>query len=233
MDHLFQPGNEFGKGRPLGAPNKRTNELRIRLQNRGDTDPAEFCSSIVSNPNEPTELRLAASNYLLPYLYAKRGAVPTPRYIDEPIQLPEPTTIEQANKNIAYISNLKAQGLIDLDFANSLIADNTTIANNLIAEEELRFKINPPETRDTTIRIEGGLPALPGTNISMPVLNGHAVSEQLLSAPTDVVPPEPPTEFTPADLKAQGPHPLQRHHFEEPRTKSTNGQGENQGGEPV
>jgi hypothetical protein len=184
MDHLFQPGNEFGKGRPPGAPNKRTNELRIRLQNRGDIDPAEFCSSIVSNPNEPTELRLAASNYLLPYLYAKRGAVPTPRYIDEPIQLPEPTTIEQANKNIAYISNLKAQGLIDLDFANSLIADNTTIANNLIAEEELKFKLYPPEERDTVIKIEGGLPQLPGAeNLIMPQLNGHATNGHDALAP--------------------------------------------------
>jgi hypothetical protein len=66
--------------------------------------------------------------------------VVTPRYIDEPVQLPEPVTIEQANKNIAYLSNLKAQGLIDLDFANSLIADNTTIANNLIAEEETEIQ---------------------------------------------------------------------------------------------
>ena len=239
MDYYFQPGNTEGKGRPPGAPNKRTNELRRRLQERGDVDPADYCSQIVSSPNEPTELKLAAANYLLPYLYPKRGAVATPRYIDEPIQLPEPQTIEQANKNIAYISNLKAQGLIDLDFANSLIADNTTIANNLIAEEELKFKISPPETRDTTITVVGGLPALPGTTITMPVLNGSAVSEQLLSAPKDVVPPDEPqlrtdyavgsspNEITQGEAKAQGPHPLQEHHFKpepEPgKNSSTNG----------
>ena len=227
MDHYFQPGNTEGKGRPPGAPNKRTNELRRRLQDRGDIDPADYCSQIVSNPNESTELKLAAANYLLPYLYPKRGAVATPRYIDEPIQLPEPQTIEQANKNIAYISNLKAQGLIDLDFANSLIADNTTIANNLIAEEELKFKLYPPEQRDTTIHITGGLPSLPGTNITMPVLNGHAVSEQLLSAPTDVVPDvsSSGTATTPGEAKTQGAHPLQKHHFAsaEPGTSSTIG----------
>jgi hypothetical protein len=132
--------------------------------------------------------------------------VATPRYIDEPIQLPEPLTIEQANRNIAYISNLKAQGLIDLDFANSLIADNTTIVNNLIAEEELKFKISPPETRDTTITVVGGLPALPGTNITMPVLdhepatNGHALE-----------PPVPQIEGR----------------------NSGNGQGETKGGDPA
>jgi hypothetical protein len=217
-DYHFQPGNTESTGRPPGSPNKRTNELRYRLQNRGDVDPADFCSQIVSSPNEPTELKLQAANFLLPYLYPKRGAVATPRYIDDPVQLPEPLTIEQATKNIAYISNLKAQGLIDLDFANSLIADNTTIANNLIAEEELKFKISPPETRDTTITISGGLPALPGTTISMPVLNGHAVSEQLLTAPT-----------TPGEAKAIGPHPLQERHFKpepEPGKNSTNGGGE-------
>ena len=200
---VFQPGNNHSEGRPPGAANRRSEELRRRLRDRGDVDPADFCSQIVSSPNEPTELKLQAANFLLPYLYPKRGAVATSRYIDEPVQLPEPVTIEQANKNIAYISNLKARGLIDLDFANSLIADNTTIANNLIAEEELKFKLNPPETRDQTITIRGGLPSLPGTNITMPVLNGHAVSEQLLTAPADVVPPG--QEPTPAEAKTQGP----------------------------
>ena len=203
-DYHFQPGNTESTGRPPGSPNKRTNELRRRLQVRGDVDPADYCSSIVSSPNEPTELKLQAANFLLPYLYPKRGAVATPRYIDDPVQLPEPVTIEQANKNIAYISNLKAQGLIDLDFANSLVADNTAIANNLIAEEELKFKINPPEQRDTTIRITGGLPPLPGTNVTMPVLNGHATNgngHAALHAPTDAV---PAIEAAP---KAQDPEP--------------------------
>src|SRR5262249_36912307 len=171
-DYHFQPGNTESKGRPRGSANRRTDELSFRLQNRGDVDPADFCSQIVSSPNKPTELKPQAAYFLLPYLYPKRGAVVTPRYIDEPIQLPEPETIEQANKNIAYISNLKAQGLIDLYFANSLIADNTTIANNLIAEEELNFKIYPPAEREQTIQITGGLPQLPGTSIVMPVLDG-------------------------------------------------------------
>jgi hypothetical protein len=123
-----------------------------------------------------------------------------------------------------------------LDFANSLIADNTTIANNLIAEEELKFKLSPPETRDTTITVVGGLPALPGTNIEMPVLNGHAVSEQLLAAPKDVVPStnqaqeDLPKEFpTPGEVKAIGPHPLQERHFKpepEPGKNSTTNGGQ-------
>ena len=237
----FQPGHTFSPGRRPGSRNKRTAEIFNRLENRGDIYPADLLSSIVTNPQEQQELRIQAAGLLMPYKYGKHGSIPPLRYIDEPVQLPEPLTIEQATKNIAYISSLKAQGLIDLDFANSLIADNTTIANNLIAEEELKFKLYPPETRDTTITVVGGLPALPGTNITMPVLNGHAVSEQLLSAPTDVIPADDGTNQvpettatellpTPGELKAQGPHPLQEHHFapssdepDEPRTNSTNG----------
>src|SRR5262249_57603087 len=117
----LERGKDYSCGGVAGGGNGRWEQLRIRLRDRGDVDPADYCSSTVSSPNEPTELKLQAANFLLPYLYPKRGAVATPRYIDEPVQLPEPQTIEQANKNIAYISNLKAQGLIDLDFANSLI----------------------------------------------------------------------------------------------------------------
>jgi hypothetical protein len=200
----FQPGHNLSNGRPPGAANRRSEQLRIRLRDRGDIDPADFCSSIVSSQTEPTELKLQAANFLLPYLYPKRGAVATPRYIDEPVQLPEPATIEQANKNIAYISNLKAQGLIDLDFANSLIADNTTIANNLIAEEELKFKLYPPEEREQSIVIKGGLPVMPGLEgVMMPQLNGHATNGNghALAAPTDAV---PQLESAP---KAQAPEP--------------------------
>ena len=201
----FQPGHTLSPGRRLGSRNKRTAEIFNRLENRGDLDPADLLSSIVTNPQEQQELRIQAAGLLMPYKYGKHGSIPPLRYIDQPIQLPEPTTIEQANRNISFISNLKAQGLIDLDFANSLIADNTTIANNLIAEEELKFKISPPETRDSTIRIEGGLPALPGTNVTMPVLDGRSVTNgHALEPPPPVVPaiesapnsqdPEPPPQ---------------------------------------
>src|SRR5215472_8357834 len=159
----FQPGHTLSPGRRLGSRNKRTAEIFNRLETRGDIDPADLLSSIVTNPQEQQELRIQAAGLLMPYKYGKHGSIPPLRYINEPVQLPEPQTIEQANRNIAYISNLKAQGLIDLDFANSLIADNTTIPNTLIAHQALKLKISPPETRDTTITVVRGLAALPGT----------------------------------------------------------------------
>jgi hypothetical protein len=50
---------------------------------------------------------------------------------------------------------MKAQGRIDLDFAESLIADNRTIANNFIAEEELKLKLlHAGGDREVTIRVQ-------------------------------------------------------------------------------
>ena len=235
MDHWFQPGNTESPGRPPGSLNKRTKELINRLQERGDKDPAEFLSSIVSSETEPTELKVAASNYLLPYLYSKRGAMPPPRYVELEIDVTEFTHVSQAETALAKIAIDVANGRVDIQSAqevSALIKDWISIQ---YAKDELAFKLHPPDQRDTTIKIQGGLPALPGTSISMPVLNGHSVSEQLLAAPADVVPEgahasgeEPPTEFpTPGELKAQGPHPLQKHHFQadEPGQNSGNGQG--------
>jgi hypothetical protein len=59
----------------------------------------------------------------MPYKYGKCGTLIQPRFIEEPVQIPLPTTIAQARENIAFISDLKAQGRIDLDTADSLIAD--------------------------------------------------------------------------------------------------------------
>src|SRR5262249_8255899 len=65
-------------------------------------------------------------------------------------------------------------------------------------------QINAGSTEhEQTIRIEGGLPALPGTNITMPMLDGHATNGNghALAAPTDAV---PAIEAAP---KAQDPEP--------------------------
>ena len=120
----FQPGNEEGKGCPPGVPNRRSNELALRLKERGDVDPADFCSSIVSSPNESTELKLQAANYLLPYLYSKRGAVTPPRYVEEVITAPEFTSVEIAESFLAKIATLVAGGELDIQPDTRLVNEN-------------------------------------------------------------------------------------------------------------
>jgi hypothetical protein len=170
-------------GRPKGTRNKRTQEILDMIAERGDTDPLDYLSGIVSgNGQYTTEQKTIAANYLLPYKHSKCGTTPVPRYIAEPIELPhlKPQTLEQINENINFITELKAQGRLDIDIADSFINGQRAIANNLIAEEELKLKIanSPAALGDQTIQIVGGLPALPGTSIIMPEMNGmngHAI----------------------------------------------------------
>jgi hypothetical protein len=165
--------------------------------------------------------------------------MPPPRFIDDlQIDVTEFSHVSDAEAFLQKIALLCARGHLDIQSAQELSGLVKAWIDTQYAKEELAYKISPPETHDTTIRIEGGLSNgqvnLPGTDIIQPpVLNGHAVSEQLLAAPTDVIPPDDGTNQAPSEaatefseLKAQGPHPLQEHHFgpePEPGKNSTNG----------
>jgi hypothetical protein len=59
-----QTGNP--NGRPVGSRNKRDAELWSRLEARGDLDPAELLSSIVTDTKETKELRAQAANFDTP-----------------------------------------------------------------------------------------------------------------------------------------------------------------------
>jgi hypothetical protein len=97
------------------------------------------------------------------------------------------------------LTDLKAQGQIDIDIADSLIGGLRTMAQSIVAEEELKLKYanSPLASKEQTIQIEGGLPALPGTNVIMPELNGHN-GHVIEGIPAPVPVPEP---------KAQDPQP--------------------------
>src|SRR6516225_11013910 len=165
---VFQPGNTISSGRPPGAANRRSEQLRIRLKDRGDVDPADYCSSIVSSPNEPTELKLAAANYLLPYLYPKRGAVATPRYVEESIHVPQFEHLIDAEQFIAQIAALVAAGSLDIQTGLELTSIAKAWLDAQYAKEELAIKqitAGTSEHEQRVIRVEGMLQQLPGTNI--------------------------------------------------------------------
>jgi hypothetical protein len=164
-------------------------------------------------------------------------STPTPRFIDLQLDVPEFTHVSDAENFLAKIALLVAKGHLDIQSGQELSGLVKTWIDTQYQKEELQFKISPPDQRDTTITVQGGLPPLPGTQIDMPKLNGHPADPYALAAPKDVVPgtnqvqEDSPTEFspTPGELKAQGPHPLQKHHFDpepEPGKNSTNGSGD-------
>ena len=218
----FQPGHTLSPGRRLGSRNKRTAEIFNRLENRGDLDPADLLSSIVTNNQEPKELRIQAAGLLMPYKYSKCGTAPVQVYIDVPLDTPEFTHVSDAEQFLAKVAALVAHGQLDFQAGQNLSALAKNWIDAQYAREELAIKqINAGTTEHAhVIRVEGGLPPLPGCNVTMPQLDGKpATNGHALAAPTDAVPaieaahkardPEPP----PQDPRSNRNHQYHRKRY--------------------
>jgi hypothetical protein len=183
-------------GRPKGSRNRRTQEILDAIRERGDKDPVDALSEIVTTTTNQ-ELKVQAANILAPYLHSKRSTAPTPRYIDEPVVVPQFTCIEEAENYLAEIPRRVGQG--KLDFQSGL--DLSTLTKNWIdakyAREELQLKlaVHNGIGGEQRITVHGGLPTLPGCeNLIMPVLNGNEINGEVihaLDAPeTESIPPQ-------------------------------------------
>src|SRR5215813_11714460 len=187
-------GYEYGGiGRPRGSRNKRNEEVWNRLESRGDLDPADLLSSIVTNNEEPKELRIQAAGLLMPYKYSKCGTAPVQVYIDVPLDTPEFTNLSDAEQFLAKVAALVANGQLDFQAGQNLSALAKNWIDSQYAREELAIKqYNAGSTeREQVIRVEGGLPVMPGLEgVVMPQLNGHATNGHghALAAPTNAVP---------------------------------------------
>ena len=199
----FQPGLSGNpNGRPSGIRNKRTEKIFKELAERGDRDPADILSAIASDQTEPKELRVRAASELMGYMHGKMGTIPAPRFVADPFEVPQFTSIDQAEDYLAEIPQRVARG--ELDFQSAL--DFSNMIRNWIeaklAHVGTDLKVQAQGGGDTTIRIEGGLPPLPGTSINMTNEltldhNGHAI-DHLPSEVQAVIPihsaPEPPKD---------------------------------------
>ena len=162
----FQPGVASNPaGHPKGARNKRTEEIWSRLEARGDLDPADVLSEIVSDKTLAKELRATAANYLLPYKYGI-GVIPVVRSIPEQIEVPNFTSIDQGEEFLNDISVRLGRGEIDSQSALELGSLTKQWINSRRAGEELQRKITAQGGGfEQHITISGGLPSLPGFNI--------------------------------------------------------------------
>jgi hypothetical protein len=180
----FQPGNIANpEGRPKGSRNRRTQEILDLLKSRGDKDPLDFLSEVISGNGEyPAELKVTASNILAPYVHSKRGALVAPRFIGEPVQVPDFQSTDDAEKFLADLP--RRVGLGELDFQSGL--DLSTMTKNWISakyeREELQLKITAQGgPTNQVIEIRGGLPVMPGhEGLIMPNINGaHGQESEL------------------------------------------------------
>ena len=161
----FQVGAEStrGPGRPAGSRNRRTQEVLDLIKDK--KDPLVALAEIVDTSTVP-EHRMTASNILAPYLHSKRGTLPAPRFVEDPIQVPNFTSIQEALDFQAEITRRAAAGELELQISQDISNLVKNWVLSVTAQDELQLKIakeNPQGPQEITVR--GGLPTLPGTNI--------------------------------------------------------------------
>jgi len=200
---VWQPGKSGNPHGYKGPRDRARRQVFDHIRDLGHKDALVTLSYLHHNEQIDPAIRVAAASALAPYCHPKMQATPTPRYIDVQLDVPEFTHVSDAETFLAKIALLTARGHLDIQSAQELSALVKAWIDTQYAKEELQFKINPPETHDQTITISGGLPALPGTNVTMPVLDGHAPhgNGHALAAPTDAV------QAIEAAPKAQDPGP--------------------------
>ena len=201
----WEPGKSGNPNGYKGPRDRARRQVFDTIKNLGHKDALETLSYLQHNEQIEPGLRIAAASALAPYCHPKMQATPTPRFVECQIEVPEFTHLSHAEQFLAKIAALVARGELDIQTGLEL----STLAKNWIdaqyAREELAIKqYNAGSTEhEQTIRIEGGLPALPGTNITMPLLDGHATNGNghALAAPTAAV------SAIEAAPKAQDPEP--------------------------
>jgi hypothetical protein len=190
----FAPGQSGNPSGWQGGRQRRHREVFDEIKKLGHRD-ALITLSEIQHTTQDESLKIAAAAALAPYAHPKLQALPTPRFIENPIEVPEFTSVQIAESFLAKITVLVARGELDIQSGLEL----STLAKNWIDSQNARIALELKQITveggptEQTIRIEGGLPELPGTNVTMPRLNGHAIDGHALAPPA-----ADPPETTPA-----------------------------------
>src|SRR5262249_51386642 len=213
-----QSGNPKGYS---GPRNRRRHEVFEQIKGLGHKD-ALVTLSTLAHESQDEGIKMAAAAALAPYCHPKLQAIPTPRFVETPIEVPsEFTHVSDAEAFLAKIAALVARGELDIQTGLELSQLTKAWIDSKHAAKELDLKVISIEggPSEQTIRIEGGLPILPGCeNLIMPVLdgkpatNGHALEAAALSVPQIESSPSPvaaanessPSPPTPDETNGQG-----------------------------
>jgi hypothetical protein len=201
----FQPGQSGNPAGNTGHSTRRkgTREAFEAIKNAGYIDPLVNLAKI-QHEGETESIRTSAAAALVPYVHPKLQSIPVPRFIDRPFKIPVFQTIDDAKNFLASIPNRIAAGELDLDFADSLTKSTVAWLQLQYAEMgiDLKAAAQGASDRDTTIRILGGLPVMPGCeNLMMPTpeqINGNRYEL-----------PPPPSTLNPSSI--DGVHTAEPH----------------------
>ena len=166
-------------GRTPGSRNERTEDVWKALEARGDKDPLTT-SHLHSLPTKLQKRASASRPQTTSFRTSIRSVVrrPLPVTSKMPSQTPEFVSILEAENFLADISRRAGAGELELQSALdvSTLVKNWILSVNSRQEFDLKVAAQGGGS-DQTIRIEGGLPPLPGTNVIMSETaigtNGH------------------------------------------------------------
>src|SRR6516162_4008694 len=142
-------------------------------------------------------LRIAAASAAAPYQFAKKSHQLT--RVSTPIDVPDFQSVEEAEDFVKVLMQRVGQGELDFQSTNELSTRIQTWINSKRAGVDLDIKrlAHGDMTGDQIIKIEGGLPPLPGTTMTMPSINGHNGNR-----PGHELPPQPTAiEATTTDVQ--------------------------------
>jgi hypothetical protein len=171
------PPNPAGRPKTKPTPlvsSRVTREIFEEANKRGYKHPVIYMLEVMHDPNVPAQRRDTMAACAAPWMTPKYGK--DERFVDEAFQVPTSASVEDAQRFLDELPKRVRDG--ELDFASaqefSILVTRALQERRLQLELELKRLNSSMSTEDTTIRIEGGLPQLPGTNITMPhQLNGN------------------------------------------------------------
>jgi hypothetical protein len=154
------------KGRSPGSKNKVTLELFKIAKERGYKHPVLYLIEVVNDEKAAPERRDTCAIAAAPCMTLKFGTAAPARYLEEPVQVPDFQTVGQAEAYLASIPVLLGKGEIDSQSALELSTLTKNWLDAIYARQDYELKLaGQGGGSDTTIRLTGGLPPLPGCRI--------------------------------------------------------------------
>jgi hypothetical protein len=183
-----QSGNLNGRPRKYPKPPEgmstndylnvlKRDEYRYTAEAQDLEDPVLFQHRLLSDETIPKVARAVIANQIACYYRPKLGVIELPKYVVTPIEVPDFTTVEEAEAFLLQLAQRVATQELDTQSVAHVSARVLDWVRCKRMDQELAIKrINADvSTGEQVIRIEGGLPELPGSNITMPQLNGHSL----------------------------------------------------------
>ncbi|MFS8114775.1 hypothetical protein QD460_23850 [Rhizobium jaguaris] len=172
-----QSGNPSGRAREASR-DKEALKYRAMAEAQNLIDPILFQHQLLEDKAIPYPVRAQIAANITPYFYYKLGVIIAPKFVASPIHIPSFQSAEEAEDFLLSLSQQEAAGQIDSESAGIVHGRVLDWIHSKRVGQDLAIKqANANQLPgDQVIRIEGGLPPLPGTDIIMG--NDHMIDHQ-------------------------------------------------------